>query len=372
MGECKQENNTWVTPHGLREDTLGLRESPSWVSVSRPAKDFCDQKIEELDPNLFVCQEESAIMIYKTDIQELNCWQEEPEQLHTIPRITKNMIIDKLGNVEQHGESFPTMPTIPELSPATPTETEEVAGDDDDNRGPEENDLEPDRDDSDYEEPTPGFVPTRQQMQDLQLAHENAGHPSAKDFARMLRRGNAKPEIANWVSRNFRCPECDANRRPKSRRPTAVPRTYRFNHVVGIDLVDVKYDGVTYHWLNAMCWGTGLQLVYPLAGDGHKTPENVWETYVDSWTRVFGMPEIVVMDPGTEFKAHFAEMASGNGTLVLPTDPRAPWQNGRTERAGKEWKIQFRLARDKDSPQNFREWRVLGLQCCAARNQYHN
>ena len=89
MGECKQENNTWVTPHGLREDTLGLRESPSWVSVSRPAKDFCDQKIEELDPNLFVCQEESAIMIYKTDIQELNCWQEEPGQLHTIPRITK-------------------------------------------------------------------------------------------------------------------------------------------------------------------------------------------------------------------------------------------------------------------------------------------
>ena len=92
------------------------------------------------------------------------------------------MIIDKLGNVEQHGESFPTMPTIPELSPATPTETEEVAGDDEDNKGPEENDLEPDRDDSDYEEPAPGFEPTRQQKQDLQLAHENAGHPSAKDF----------------------------------------------------------------------------------------------------------------------------------------------------------------------------------------------
>ena len=188
----------------------------------------------------------------------------------------------------------------------------------------------------------------------------------------MLRRGNCKPEIANWVAKHFKCPECEANKRPKSRRPVAVPRTYRFNHVVGIDLVEVKYDGVPYYWLNAICWGTGLQLVYPLVSDGHKTPEIVWETFVDSWSRVFGMPEIVVMDPGTEFRAHFAEMCTGNGTIVLPTDPRAPWQNGRTERAGKEWKIQFKLARDKEAPQNYREWRVLGLQCCSARNQYQN
>ena len=48
------------------------------------------------------------------------------------------------------------------------------------------------------------------------------------------------------------------------------------------------------------------------------------------------MPEMVVMDPGTEFKAHFAEQCNGNGGVVLPTDARSPWQNGRTERAGKD------------------------------------
>ena len=62
------------------------------------------------------------------------------------------------------------------------------------------------------------------------------------------------------------------------------------------------------------------------------------------------MPEIIVMDPGTEFKAHVADMCNGNGTIVLPTDPRAPWQNGRTERAGKEWKAQFKLAMHKEAP----------------------
>ena len=84
------------------------------------------------------------------------------------------------------------------------------------------------------------------------------------------------------------------------------------------------------------------------------------------------MPEIIVMDPGTEFKAHFADMCNGNGTIVLPTDPRAPWQNGRTERAGKEWKVQFKLAINKEAPQDYREWRTLGLLCCSARNQYQN
>jgi hypothetical protein len=30
---------------------------------------------------------------------------------------------------------------------------------------------------------------------------------------------------------------------PKARRPAAVPKTYRFNHVIGLDLVEVKNMG---------------------------------------------------------------------------------------------------------------------------------
>ena len=99
-----------------------------------------------------------------------------------------------------------------------------------------------------------------------------------------------------------------------------MPKTYRFNHVVGIDLVSKVFDDVEYYWLNVVCWGTGYQMVYLVQGDGSKTPKNVWETLVDSWIRIFGMPEMVVMDPGTEFKAYFAQMCNGNGGVVLPTD----------------------------------------------------
>ena len=80
---------------------------------------------------------------------------------------------------------------------------------------------------------------------------ENAGHPNNQDFARILKLGNARPEVVRWVKHHFKCDDCEADRRPKARRPTAVPRTYRFNHVVGIDLVDVRNpDGVKQHWLN--------------------------------------------------------------------------------------------------------------------------
>ena len=132
-----------------------------------------------------------------------------------------------------------------------------------------------------------------QQKKDLQIAHENCGHPTAKDFARLLRRGNARPEIASWVAKHFKCPACESNQRPKARRPTAVPKTYRFNHVVGIDLVSKDFEGVEYYWLNVVCWGTGYQMVYLVQGDGTKTPKNVWETLVDSWIRIFGMPEML-------------------------------------------------------------------------------
>ena len=56
----------------------------------------------------------------------------------------------------------------------------------------------------------------------------------------------------------------------------------------------------------------------------------------------------------------------------MPTDARAPWQNGRTERAGKEWRRQFTLARRKEAPESDAEFETLGMLCCSIRNRYNN
>ena len=91
------------------------------------------------------------------------------------------------------------------------------------------------------------FTPTEQQLRDLKIAHDNAGHPSNADFARLLRRGNARPDESVSRARPVRP--------TKARRPTAVPKTYSLNHVVGLDLVQIKNTtGVLEYWLNCVCW----------------------------------------------------------------------------------------------------------------------
>ena len=57
---------------------------------------------------------------------------------------------------------------------------------------------------------------------------------------------------------------------------------------------------------------------------------------------------------------------------MFPTDARAPWQNGRTERAGAEWKKMFKYARHRDEPCDDNEFVTLGELCCSMRNRYHN
>ena len=110
--------------------------------------------------------------------------------------------------------------------------------------------------------------------------------------------------------------------------------------------MEVKsHNGDPQYWLNIICWGTTFQQVKFLAGTGQKTPENVWSTFIDAWARTFGFPEIMVLDPGTEFMRKFQEMMESYGVAVFPIDAKAPWQNGRTERAGDLWKKHFKLAR---------------------------
>ena len=72
--------------------------------------------------------------------------------------------------------------------------------------------ADPGSDDEDQEPPaTVEFTPTEQQLRDLKIAHDHAGHPSNADFARLLRRGNARPEVAAWVRKHFSCEACQAN-----------------------------------------------------------------------------------------------------------------------------------------------------------------
>ena len=231
-----------------------------------------------------------------------------------------------------------------------------------------------DLDDPVDEEPSDAiFKPTTAQMSDLTKMHDNMGHPSNEDFARILKLGNVKAEVWKWVRHHFKCEHCQATKLPRAKRPAAIPRTYAFNHIVGADLVVIKnLDGHPQNWLNVLCWGTSYQQFRILPGDNSKSSANVWACFVDTWIRMFGHPNTLVVDPGLEFEGMFAEQVQAHGITLLPTDARSPWQNGRTERAGGLVKRLFKIACRKHSPTSQQEFETLAGMCVAHKNNHYN
>jgi len=289
------------------------------------------------------------------------------EMVSTVPGSVKKQILQQYR--PQHvrfSQCFPIeLDTIPEESSDPPESGRSPGGTEEDSGEPRPEDwigdidvtddaapLSDDDDDNDTLPTTDdNFQPTAQQIRDLKIAHDNCGHPTAPDFARMLKLGNAKPELVKWVKHNFKCDACEANKRPRSKRPSAVPKSYRFNHVVGLDLLEKRnHERIKHFYLNCLCWGTSLQQVKRLKGDNRKTAENVWNTFTDTWVRVYGCPDVIVLDPGCEFYAYFTEQAQARGITILPIDRESPWQNGRTERAGGLWKSQLSIAMHKCTP----------------------
>ena len=49
--------------------------------------------------------------------------------------------------------------------------------------------------------------------------------------------------------------------KPLARRPATLPRTLKFNQVVGADLVEFDEGGLEFILLNCVCWGTGYQML---------------------------------------------------------------------------------------------------------------
>ena len=85
---------------------------------------------------------------------------------------------------------------------------------------------------------------TSNQKKVIQNIHNNCGHPSKEEFLRALRLSRARPEVLHYVRREFECPACAAKGHlPKPRLPAALPRTFRFNEALGVDLFEIESPG---------------------------------------------------------------------------------------------------------------------------------
>ena len=77
-------------------------------------------------------------------------------------------------------------------------------------------------------------------------------------------------------------------------------------------------------------------MLFPFETSGVETLRNA---YRNNWLRSYGRPRILVVDQQRSLcTGIFAKKVKSDGTRLEMTPLDAPWRNGKTERAGKDWK----------------------------------
>ena len=178
-------------------------------------------------------------------------------------------------------------------------------------------------------------LPAEQRKEVLRL-HRNLAHLPPLDLARILRDAGAKEEVVQWTKKYFKCPVCEARHRPGSRRLSSARHQWEFNKVVGLDHFHHDFKTVDHLFLNMLCWGTNRQNVTEVPD---LTALGTRERFTTHWVQPFSLPELLILDQGSEFTGdEFRMYFMEQGVLLHYTDAKSPWQNGPTERAGQIFK----------------------------------
>ena len=161
--------------------------------------------------------------------------------------------------------------------------------------------------------------------------HVKYGHPSNPVLARTLRLGGAIPEVVEEAKR-VSCPVCDRNQPPKQPPRTTVKRAQEFNEVLGLDVFFVRDKSDQQHSILSMVDQASTYHVMKVIPD--KNSQTVAAGMMELWVGVFGAPEMIQVDQGTEFVGEFATASEclGSTLKVIPID--SPWKNGTVERHG--------------------------------------
>ena len=113
--------------------------------------------------------------------------------------------------------------------------------------------------------------PTETQIKMVNQYHRNLGHPSRREFLKVLKAAHTKPAVLEYVRREYRCADCDAHTKPQPSRKAAIPRTYEFNRIIALDVFYIPLRGQSLLVLNIICHGTNFQVAALMRQDGTPT-----------------------------------------------------------------------------------------------------
>ena len=171
-------------------------------------------------------------------------------------------------------------------------------------------------------------------------------------------------QIARWYECSV-CGACEALKRPAGPIASRSPTSFVFNDVVGLDLFFLNTSAKrTLPAMNMVCWCIDKQRVIPIRDQSGETLRN---TYRNNWLRSYGRPRVLVVDQQRSLcSGIFAERVESGGTTLEVTQLEAPWRNGKTERAGKDWKEDYnKMTQDGPKAQTWTD----SVEDCDAVNQ---
>ena len=220
-------------------------------------------------------------------------------------------------------------------------------------------------------EDAPNYEPTPHEKQMVLKLHRGVGHPQVKELVRLMRAARVRGEIVRWAAKHFKCEACASNPRPKAVRPVSIPRTYQPCKVIGMDLIFIPEigGGRAFPALSIVDWGTNYQMVEKVED---KTPERIWSMLWNTWIRVFGLPEVLVVDAGKEFSSRLMTLAASCGIVTHQIAARAPWQQGKTEGHGAHYKDLLEKARMEAVVSSEEELKRLMQEVEMVKNRFSN
>ena len=85
------------------------------------------------------------------------------------------------------------------------------------------------------------------------------------------------------------------------------------------------------------------------------------------------MPRILVINQQRSLcSGIFAEKVQSDGTTLEVTPVEAPWRNGKTERAGKDWKEDYyKMTQEGPEAKTWTDFEK-GLRCCESSQSVRN
>ena len=202
---------------------------------------------------------------------------------------------------------------------------------------------------------------TDREKAEVLRCHTNLGHPNNREFIRVLKSAGTRHDILQYVAREFQCPGCVQEKRPPTRLPSATPRVYDFNVILGVDVLFVHGAShrAEHPVLNITCLGT-LYSTFGVIDARKRSSELTWKAFMTLWLRVFGPPACVLFDEGNEFVGKtFQEGLEQHGIRPIEINRQSPFELGTVERRGGMFKEAYYRSRELRQPLDFAETEML-------------